>query len=145
MPFIYMIEDEALAVADTYSTLTVAGSTATHSDLRTNVRFTLKRADVAVNIGGTANRSYFIIRRVPVGYSAPTPPVADYTSAFPDTDNILAYGILNVANGAQNEMSLHILHPSVTLLPGDLVVFQAVAGTASAGQTYSSVLEHTLT
>ncbi len=137
VPTINVQEQVAIATADT----------AVNSTLYTNgdsQPFTFNLASAKISIpptsGATTTPVWFIIRKVPQGYTAPAMSIASGNVSFADMENVLAYGFYQFqsANTVPLVAYLRILKSSARLQLNDTVVMQVTPGISSAGLVYNA-------
>ncbi len=145
VPVLYVLEDVALASADTVSSTSLYTSSTSASALVKPVRFTLGPTRINVKYGSTETNVLAIVRKVPQGYSNPTIAPTDGNTTFVDTPNILGYGIIRVGgNDTMNRIDLRFLNKSVMLARGDSIVLQVVSNISSTNQAYSALAEYSV-
>ncbi len=144
MPLFYIVEDTALAVADTTSTVTLYQPPSSTTGLELPSRFRLKSGTVQVSGGATANSVLAVIRRVPAGYTAPGITVTNGIGSLIDAPDILAYGLVHAfsANDPMMRIDLNMLRRTFVVYPGDLICLQVVANANSTNQIYNALIEY---
>ncbi len=145
-PILATIENTALATADTVANVTLYAPPLTGtSSVMERWAFRLNSAKLTIFAGGTTNRIYVVVRKVPQGYTAPSISITNAVTTFADVSNVLAYGVITVGGGTQdpmNRLTLTMLKPRSIVLPGDSIVLQAVSDTTSSSQTFSLLAEY---
>ncbi len=139
-PVIATIDGTAVATADlavnTGLYLPAHSSTTSFVDAMT---FRLRSATFSVNQGTSAvAKIYFVIRKVPEGYSPPSVVVSTSITTFADPQNVLAYGIAPA--NLTDQFELTILKSTVNMTTGDSIYIQATSDTSSTGQSYSATV-----
>ncbi len=142
-PQLTVLEDRSIAAADTANNYDIFTSPSGNADLTKAVLFRSGPCRIACKYGNADTAVFAILRRIPQGYSAPTITLVDGNTSFIDIDNILAYGVVRVSGSdTMARIDMRHLRRTVRLERGDKITLQVVSNAASAGQTYSALLEY---
>ncbi len=140
-PVLYTSDLVPVTTADTVVNTTVL----TMADkVRQFVR--VKSLQISANAGASQSRVYYVLRRVPDGYTPPTITLTSGTTAIVDDADVIGYGILNQNATNTNPTYQPVLRMSrrkngAVLFNGDTLVLQAVADVSSTGQAISFILD----
>ncbi len=143
----YIVEDTALATADTVSNVTLYAPAFAGTEYDAPSTYSLRTASVFITGGLTANKVLAIIRKVPNGYSNPAITVANGLGVFVDYPNILAYGMVNVAASSADPMlriDLTKVRNLTRVVPGDKIILQVVPNASSTNQIYNAMIEYSV-
>jgi hypothetical protein len=142
-PWILTLDAVAVTALNTVVNNTLYSNTSTTPQL-----ITFRPISMSVNGGAAAADLWFVVRRVPQGYAAPSVSTGTSITQFIDTPNVLGYAFCKtVANtSTQNPFEFNItwLKRSMKCNEGDVVIMQAVSDTASAAQSYNAIGAYTL-
>ncbi len=147
-PLIQVVENTALASADTPSNTTLYNPPLGSAELESPSLFNLRSCRVTFFAGEAVTRCFAVIRRIPVGYNFPGITIASNQTSFVDVNDVLAYGLVEVYGSATTPtrdpwqaIDLTILKRNVIVYPGDTIGLQVVSNAASTSQTYSAICE----
>ena len=136
-PNLFILENVAVTDQD----LVVNTTIFTNSE-KQRYLFALRSANVSMPACATgANITYFVLRRVPSGYSAPAATVATGLTVWADQPDVLAYAYY-ISQGASTtpvNVEFTKLKRNVVLYEGDLVVLQAVPSTGVDSSFYGQI------
>ncbi len=137
-PKLFIAEHIGIATADTPSNDVIY----TTSDV-TPVSFRARRLLISIDAGGTDTNNWFVVRKVPQGYSNPDFEPATGTASLVDAPDVLGYAFVFCRAGATTTYEIPItwVRPTVTLHPGDNVILQGVPSTSSTGNEFSAFME----
>ncbi len=142
-PYLFLAENIAIVNADVAVNTTVI----TNSDNKKRI-FILPRGPIfACRNGGSDSNVFFIVRRVPSGYTAPTSvTIASGSATFVDVPNVLAWMLYSFDQAQTTALSLRatIEKRSVTLFPGDSIVLQIIPNSNSTLLEAESQMEYRL-
>ncbi len=142
-PNLWVTDNVAIASANT----TVSNTIYTNSlATRVSLRFRKMQLNIAHN-ALTAVRVFFVLRRVPQGYTAPSATIATGATVWTDLPDVFGYGYIYMAavasqtNQFPEDYTLILTRPTMTLFEGDTVVIQAVPDQSIASLSYTGVAE----
>ncbi len=137
-PNIYILEDASVAVIDT-----AVNSTLVTNDKPSRLLIRMKGATLQVNNGTTNARVFWVLRRLPSGYTAPAITVGSGTASFVDQPDVLGYGFKSYQTTDASSIPARWvwLKPSIVLYEGDQLLLQAVTNTTSPNLIESGVIE----
>ncbi len=137
-PNINLIEDTSISTADTAVNTTLY----TSAD-KTLTTARLRSLQLACRGGAASTLVYFVIRRVPYGYSAPSITVSTSGSALIDQPNVMAVGFLNFITGNLDpqEATFQYLRPQMTFYEADTMVLQVVPNISSSSLVFGGLVE----
>ncbi len=142
-PYIFLAEDISIATADTAVNTTVI----TNSDNKKRT-FILPRGPLlSCRNGAIDSNVFFIVRRVPSGYVAPTSvTIASGSATFIDVPNVLVWSLYNYESNQTTALSLRgtMEKRSLILYPGDSIVLQAIPSASSANLLAEAQMEYRL-
>ncbi len=137
-PNLYLLEDQSIATADTVLNVTLL----TQSEKQPYV---ISARDMHLEaLGGNTNsRVFYVLRRVPSGYSAPSITVTSGLNTIVDQPDILLYGFINFTTGGvdSNVNTTQRLRPTMVFYEGDTLILQAVGNVTSTGLVVSGFIE----
>ncbi len=136
-PNLYVLEDASIATADT----AVNGSLlANDRSARMIVKF--RRATLMAFGGNTGARVFWIIRRVPSGYTPPSITVTSGLTVFADQADVLGYGIADfTSDGSEHFAKFTWIRRTTVLFEGDYIALQCVTNTSSTGLLEAGEIE----
>ncbi len=137
-PNIYVLEDASIATADT-----VVNSTLLTNGQPARMRIRMRRAQLITTGGSGSSRVFWLIRRVPQGYSAPSITVTSGLTVYADQPDILGIGFRasSSTDTAPLQASWQWIKRSVILYEGDSLVLQCVPNTSDSGLVESGQIE----
>ncbi len=137
-PNIYVLEDASIATADT-----VVNSTLITNGQPARMRIKMRRAQLITTGGSGSSRVFWLIRRVPSGYSAPSITVTSGLTVFADQPDVLGIGFRAASSTetAALQATWQWIKRSVVLFEGDSLVLQCVPNTSDTGLTESGQIE----
>ncbi len=141
MPVLATFEQTAVTTADTVVNGTLFAPPLSTTDPLTRYRIRFGNIVCTVTDGGTANRLYAVIRRVPAGYTAPSITISNAVSTFADVSNVLAYGLYSTTD-SRDTIQWRWLKKSSIVNTGDSIIVQYVIDTSSTGQSVSCLVEY---
>ncbi len=142
-PYIAVVEDVSIATADTAANTTVANN----ADNKKRIFHLPRGPTVSVTNGSADSSVFFILRRVPSGYTVPSAvTISSGNASFTDVPNVLAWALYRYESGQTTALDVRmtVLRSVVNLFPGDLIVLQAVPNTSSAGLVATAQAEYRL-
>ncbi len=140
-PILATLEQTAVTTADTAVNANLYAPPSGTTNAMQRWTFNLRSVQCTVTDGGTACRTYAVVRRVPAGYSAPAMSVGNSVTTFADVPNVLAYGTYSTADVREN-ISWRWLKRATYVYPGDAIVIQFVVDTSSTGHAISTLAEY---
>ncbi len=137
-PNIYTLEAISIATADSATTTNLVTTSEKSPTL-----ITLRSALLEVSGGATTAQTFFVIRRVPSGYSAPAITVTSGLTTFVDQPDVLAYGFCSYITTTvdPDPVLVRMLRPTMLFYEGDVLTIQATSNTNSTGLVYNGVIE----
>ncbi len=138
-PNIQVIESLAVDTADT-----VVNTTVYTSADKTLTTFRVRSMQIAATGGASDALLYFVLRKVPSGYTAPSVTISTSGSVFVDMPNVLAVGFINFKTGLVDntfEPVWEYIRPQITCFEADTIVLQATTNTTSSGLKVSGLIE----
>jgi len=139
---LFVVDSVNVATATTVNTV-IYTNTASTAGLELPVFWKFNSAMISASGGNNGSRWFFLLRRIPQGYSAPTVSIATGQLALSSKD-ILAYGMINDVTGSSAFMfgSMKRVYTSVTLAPGDIIVLQIINDLANTGLTADATIDY---
>ncbi len=142
-PYLFLAENIAIVNADVAVNTTVI----TNSDNKKRI-FILPRGPLcACRNGGSDSNVFFIVRRVPSGYAAPTSvTITSGSATFIDVPNVLSWVLYSFDQAQTTALTLrgNVERRSVTLFPGDSIVLQIIPNSNSTLLEAESQMEYRL-
>ncbi len=108
-------------------------------------RLSLRNGYVSVTGGNFTTTAWFVIRRVPAGYTAPTAvTVSTSNDTFIDSPDVLAYAVTKIAPDTVESLDWTVIRRTATFYRSDQLIVQAVPTGNSTDLKFSTMLEYTL-
>ncbi len=136
-PNLFVLEDLAIDTADT-----VVNTTILTNSLPTRMSIHMRGVQLTACKGSTAARVFWVLRRLPSGYTAPNVTISTGLTDFVDQPNILGFGFrAYLTTDTIGFAEWQWIHKNATLYEGDSLVLQCVPNTSSTNLIETGQLE----
>ncbi len=137
-PHIFTMEGLAPVTADTAVNTTIYSNGETE-----NFHYRAKSMNLTVTAGASTTSTYWILRKIPAGYTAPSATITTGETSFTDEAGVLGWGHARSfsTNTAQIRMSQSWRRKVVVCAPGDSIVLQLVSNASSASLSVDGIHE----